>query len=364
MRRPLRLCARTPSSARCAPIVALSRPAVDVVRPDGRRTMRSSLPIAAAQIMPWRRHQHGHDRLDQLAAAGDRQRDRRRRSAAIVLAESAADPGRRRDPVAGPGRLQHRRHAEDHRHRPRAGSSSKRRRARRCISSTSSRTAAAAGSGKPITSAPCPTSRSSSPTISSASREALLGRQFTDLLSVDTQSPDVVRGAQDARLPSVGALPLLRRRRSPGERAGRPLVAVGQSDLRRARPLPRLPRHRHRPHRAAPLRAGNLAPRPVRFADRPAQPRDDAPDARRSAAQRRPSPEGLRAVPDRSRSLQERQRYARPPDRRRAAAPGRRTAEVGDGQPWPGRPPRRRRIPGGAARHGRHRPARNRLPGR
>ena len=72
------------------------------------------------------------------------------------------------------------------------------------------------------------------------------------------------RGAQDARLPPVRALPLLRRGRPPGERAGRPLVAVGQSDLRRPRPLPRLPRDRHRPHRAAPLRAGDYPPRPVR----------------------------------------------------------------------------------------------------
>ena len=115
----------------------------------------------------------------------------------------------------------------------------------------------------------------------------LLGRQFTDLLSVDTGGDRCDRGAQDARLPPVGALPLLRRGRPRGQRPGRPLVAVGQPDLRRARPLPRLPRHRHRPDRAAPLGAGNHAPRALRFADRPAQPGDDAPDARRSAAQRR-----------------------------------------------------------------------------
>ena len=93
--------------------------------------------------------------------------------------------------------------------------------------------------------------------------EELLGRQFTDLLSVDTDTSDSHRGAQDARLPPVGALPLLRRGRPAGERAGRSLVAVGQPDLRRARPLPRLPRHRHRPHRAAPVRAGDHAASPA-----------------------------------------------------------------------------------------------------
>ena len=113
-----------------------------------------------------------------------------------------------------------------------------------------------------------------------------------------------------------------------GERRGHSLVAVGQSDLRRARPLPRLPRHRHRPHRAAPLRAGNHAARALRLADRPAQPGDDAPDARRSAAQRVQPPEGLRPVPDRSRPLQERQRHARPSGRRRPAPPGRGPAEA------------------------------------
>ena len=282
-----------------------------------------------------------------LALVNAHRRHRRRR---LVLAQSPLIPVGVDDAVAGAGRLQHRRHAQDHRHRPRAAAARVRRRARRCISSTSSRTAAAAGSGRPTRSAPCPMSRGSSPTISNASPSELLGRQFTDLLSVDTDAPDSIGGAQDAGLPSVGALPLLRRRRPPGERAGRPLVAVGQPDLRRARPLPRLPRHRHRPHRAAPVRARDLAPRAVQFADRPAQPRDDAPDARRGAAQRRPSPEGLRLVHDRSRPVQERQRHARPPDRRRAAAPGRRAADVGDGQPRPGRPPRRRRVPGGAAR--------------
>ena len=104
-----------------------------------------------------------------------------------------------------------------------------------------------------------------------------------------------LRGAQDARLPLVRQLPLLRRRRPPGERPGRPLVAVRQPDLRRARPLPRLPRHRHRPYRTAPLGAGDHPSRPFRFADRPAEPRDDAADARRSASQCAPT--ARRAAP-------------------------------------------------------------------
>ena len=187
-------------------------------------------------------------------------------------------------------------------------------------SSTSSKTAAAAGSGRPIAKAPCPMCRSSSPTISSCEPPELLGRQFTDLLSVDTSPGDDNRRAQDARLPPVGAFPVLGRGRPASERRGHPLVAVRQSDLRRARTLPRLPRHRHRPHRAAPFRAGNLAARALRFADRPAQPGDDAPDAGRGAAQCVEPAEGLRAVPDRSRPLQERQRHARPPGRRRACS--------------------------------------------
>ena len=89
--------------------------------------------------------------------------------------------------------------------------------------------------------------------------EELLGRQFTDLLSVETEASDCRRRAQDARLPPVRALPLLGRRRPASERGGRPLVAFGQPDLRRARPLPRLPRHRHGPYRAAPVGAGDHA---------------------------------------------------------------------------------------------------------
>ena len=53
-------------------------------------------------------------------------------------------------------------------------------------------------------------------------------------------------------------------------------------------------------------------------------------------------------IHDRPRPIQERQRHARPSDRRCLASPGRRAAEIGDGQPRPGRAARRRRIPGRA----------------
>ena len=47
-----------------------------------------------------------------------------------------------------------------------------------------------------------------------------------------------------------------------------------------------------------------------------------------------------------------------PSDRRCLASPGRRTAQIGHGQSWPGRASGWRRIQGGASRHSRNRPAR------
>ena len=195
--------------------------------------------------------------------------------------------------------------------------------------------------------------RSSLPTTSAARRMSSSG----------ASSPTCCRSTQRARRAKTLGFHLSARFPfsdvvvTARERRGHPLVAVRQSDLRRSRPLPRLPWHRNRPDRAAPFRAGDHEARAVRFAHRPAQPGDDAADARRGAAQRDEPAEGLRALPDRPRPLQERQRYARPSGRRRAPPPGRRPPEVGDGRPWAGRAPGRRRVQGRASGHGRHRPA-------
>ena len=148
--------------------------------------------------------------------------------------------------------------------------------------------------------------------------EELLGRQFTDLLSVDTALGDSVEERKtlgfhlSARFPfsdvvvrpaseqdvhwSLSGNPIFDER---GRFLGFRGIGTDLTEQRRSE------------QEITP-------PRPLRLADRPAQPGDDAPDARRGAAQCGASAEGLRAVPDRSRPLQERQRHARPSDRRRA----------------------------------------------
>ena len=84
------------------------------------------------------------------------------------------------------------------------------------------------------------------------SPEDLLGRQFTDLLSVDSGSPDSLREERtlgfhlSARFPFSDVIV----RAASDEDIHWSLS--GNPAVRRARPLPRLPRHRHRPHRAAP----------------------------------------------------------------------------------------------------------------
>ena len=209
--------------------------------------------------------------------------------AAIVLAELAADRRRGGRPVAGAGRLQRRRRTQASSPPAASGSTLDARRARRCNFVDEFENSGRGWFWETNSAAPCPTSRSSSPTISSASPRSCSAASSPICCRSTPARPTVARGAQDAGLPPVGPLPLLRRRRPRRQRRGHSLVAVGQPDLRRARPLPRLPRHRHRPHRAAPLRAGDHPARAVRFADRPAQPGADAPDARRGAAQRRPA---------------------------------------------------------------------------
>ena len=229
--------------------------------PDDTFMRRRSLP----RCRHGRRHRHG--------ARSSRSTRRRWRSSTLLVVDRRRafvreQPADRRRGIAALSlvtrRLQRRRRADGHRQPAASGSTSTpgaqgaalRRRVRE------QRPRLVLGNQLPR--APCPTSRSSSPTISNASREELLGRQFTDLLSVDTSAGDSLREERktlgfhlSARFPFSDVVV------RAGERRGRPLVAVGQPDLRRARPLPRLPRHRHRPHRAAPLRAGNHAASPA-----------------------------------------------------------------------------------------------------
>ena len=224
------------------------------------------------------------------------------------------------------GRLQRRRRADHDRRGAPAAASRRTRRARRCASSTSSRTAAAAGSGKPITRAPCPTSRSSWPTTSSASREALLGRQFTDLAVGRHQ-----HRRRSARRARPWASICRRASHSPTwscapasdedvhwSLSGNPIFdergrflgfrGIG-TDLTEQR------RSEQEISRLA--RFDSLTGLPNR-----ALMRQTLDEALRNAARRQ---KGCALVPDRPRPLQERQRHARPPDRRRAAAPGRRS---------------------------------------
>ena len=222
---------------------------------------------------------------------------------------------------------------------------------RRSTSSTSSRTAAAAGSGKPTRSAPCPTSREQLAEDFQCEPEALLGRQFTDLLSVDTsvrtRSRSARRSASTSRPASPSPTWSSARRATQDvqwslsgnpsfDEHGRFLGFRGiGTDLTEQR------RSEQEINRLA--RFDSLTGLPNR-----AMMRQTLDEALRNAD---PPAEGLRPVPDRSRPLQERQRHARPSGRRRAAAPGRRAPESGDGRPRPGRPARRRRVPGGASRH-------------
>ncbi len=148
--------------------------------------------------------------------------------AAISLSRARWFPSRCRNPVAGAGRLQRRRHTQSSSRagRKRLNLDAEARKALNFVDEFEN-------SGRGWfweTNAEGTLSYVSQQLADDFRCEAheLLGRQFTDLLSVDTAS-GATRGAQDARLPPVGALPLLRRDRPRGERRGHPLVAVGQS---------------------------------------------------------------------------------------------------------------------------------------
>ena len=121
----------------------------------------------------------------------------------------------------------------------------------------------------------------------------LLGRQFTDLLSVDTGTTTPLKRARRWGSTCRPAFPSPTCRRR-GERPGRPLVAFRQPGFRQPRPLPRLSRDRHRPYRAAPL--GAEITRLARF-------------------------DSLTGLPNRPMMRQRsRKRFATPPAARRAAA--------------------------------------------
>ena len=64
-------------------------------------------------------------------------------------------------------------------------------------------------------------------------------------------------------LPPVDAAALHRHQRARQHRRRNLVVAFGDAELRRIWPFPRLPRHRQRPHPAAPLRGGDQPPRQI-----------------------------------------------------------------------------------------------------
>ena len=180
--------------------------------------------------------------------------------------------------------------------------------------------------------------------------EALLGRQFTDLLSVDRRVRNRSKSARRSasicppasRSPTSSSAQRASRTSTGRCRATRSSTSAAASSASAA---------------SAPISPSSASPereisRLASFDSLTGLPnrammRQTLDEALRNAAHRQ---KGCALVHDRPRPVQERQRHARPPGRRRAAAPGRRAADVGDGQSRPGRPARRRRIPGGAAR--------------
>ena len=145
---------------------------------------RSSLRSRRADC-DGRGHCHRHYRVDQLSAARVGQYDRFRDRPPCILAELAADYFQAWRSFVGAVRLQHHGRAELHCQRPQAFARSKRRHARPSILSTSSRTAAADGSGKSIIADPLLRSQQLADDFQ-CEPDALLGRQFTDLLSSTT----------------------------------------------------------------------------------------------------------------------------------------------------------------------------------
>ena len=128
-----------------------------------------------------------------------------------------------------------------------------------------------------------------------------------------------------------------------------------QADLRSARQLPGLSRHRDRHHRHARGPGRGLACDPARSADRPAQPAAAA-RAHRAGPGGTPAPwdAGHGAV-SRSRPLQGGQRRLRPRGRRPAARRLRRAARRPSPRDRPRGAARRRRVRDPAGRRGRHR---------
>ena len=209
-----------------------------------------------------------------------------------------------------------------------------------------------------------PTFRSSSPTISSCEPEELLGRQFTDLLSVDTArrrrceerktlgfhlsarfpfTDVIVRAASDEDIHwSLSGNPIFDER---GRFLGFRGIGTDLTEQRRSeQEITRL------------ARFDSLTGLPNR-----AMMRQTLDEALRNAANRQKGCALFLIDLDRFKNVNDTLGHPIGDALLRQVA---RAAEVGDGRSRPGRPAWRRRVQGGAARHGRHRPARNRLRGR
>ena len=152
------------------------------------------LPIAAAPIAMSAGHRHGCGRIDPVSAVDHHQHDHLGNRRDFAIREPAGS-FRCRNPVAGPGRLQHRRIAEASSAPAAAGSTSTPRRARRSTSSRSSRQRPRLVLGDQRAGALSYVSRAARRRPPLRPHE-LLGRQFTDLLGVDTGARNMPRSAR------------------------------------------------------------------------------------------------------------------------------------------------------------------------
>ena len=206
--------------------------------------------------------------------------------------------------------------------------------------------------------------RSSLPTISKCEPEELLGRQFTDLLSVDSGSPDslreertlgfhlsarfpfsdvIVRAASDEDIHwSLSGNPVFDER---GRFLGFRGIGTDLTEQRRSeQEISRL------------ARFDSLTGLPNR-----ALMRQTLDEALRNAANRRKGCSLFLIDLDRFKNVNDTLGHPIGDALLRQVA---RPAEAGDGRPWPGRPAGRRRVQGGASGHGRDRTCSKASPAR